>query len=94
VVAETLVEDGKNGFVFDPFSTDAIAETLCALASHPNRSGMGIAGQRRVMQWDPKRFGDAMVKAVETATRRGVSRPSAIFRATLMAAAFIQGRRS
>ena len=70
-----LVADGRNGFAFDPFSTDALVERLRRVAgSGPDLAAMGAASRAIVAAWGVERFAqglsDAMDRAAVASPRR------------------------
>ena len=63
--AEDLVEDGANGFVFDPTDPSAIAERMRYMAAPgTDRSAMGDLSRGRVAPWSLERFADGLWRAV------------------------------
>lgn len=66
--APNLVVEEQNGYVFDPYDTNAIAEKLLKLDSRSSDvAKMGTAGRKHVRKWGPDRFGQGLAKAVEAA---------------------------
>lgn len=57
---EDLVEDGRNGFSFDPYQTGEITEKLQALGSKTpgELAAMGAESLRKVTAFDPEVFGN------------------------------------
>ena len=68
-----LVQDGINGFTFDPDDETQLTSRLLAMASLPTeeREQMGEAGREIVKQFGPERFGEGL----ESAARFAVSQP-------------------
>lgn len=64
-----LVEDGVNGFVFDPYDDQAIADAMLAVGElpEPARRAMGEAARQRVDSYGPKRFAQGLCNAVRAA---------------------------
>lgn len=63
--AEDLVQDGINGFTFDPFSARAIAEAMCRIPrSEAELSTMGRRSCELIRSWAPQRFADGLWQAV------------------------------
>ncbi len=66
--APDLVQDGRNGFTFDPHDADELAVLMCKIASDQcDRESMGKASQEIIANWTPEVFAQNLVKAVETA---------------------------
>jgi 1,2-diacylglycerol 3-alpha-glucosyltransferase len=85
--APDLVQDGVNGFTFDPYDVEELAALMQRVAAmtEEQRQAMGRAGQRIIADWGPERFADGLMHAVEVA----VSRPppkSSLFDRTLLRA--------
>lgn len=91
--AEMLVEEGVNGFTFDPYDTGSIARALARLAGHPDPAALGRAGLARIASWGPERFGEGLSAAAEAACRRGASATTAPAKLLIRAAAMVQDRR-
>jgi glycosyltransferase involved in cell wall biosynthesis len=66
-----LVEDGKNGFVFDPFDVDSIADTLARFARLPDakRAAMGVRSREIISHWGLDHF----VQGFDTAARAALA---------------------
>mgnify|MGYP003821502159 CR=1 FL=1 len=64
-----LVEDGGNGFLFDPFSVDEIADAMRGISelSDEARAAMGQRSQEIIAEWGPDRFAEGMMQAVKKA---------------------------
>ena len=63
--AEDLVDDGGNGFVFDPTDSSAIAERMRYIAAPgTDRGAMGKLSRERVAPWSLERFADGLWSAV------------------------------
>ena len=69
-----LVEEGKNGFLFDPSSVDQLAQRLCEMStgSH-DLASMGEISRRRIEKYTPDVFAERLVTAARQAveTRAG-----------------------
>jgi len=91
--AEMLVEEGVNGFTFDPYDTDSITKALVRLAGHPEPAALGRAGLSRIALWGPDRFGQGLSAAAEAACRRGAKTTSAATRLLIRVAATVQHHR-
>ena len=68
-----LVQEGMNGFTFDPEDQTQLTSLLLAMATLPTeeRERMGEAGREIVKQFGPEKFGEGL----ESATRFAVSQP-------------------
>ena len=80
-----LVEDGINGFTFDPYDVEALAGLMQRVAAMTDerRAAMGRAGQLIIADWGPERFADGLMQAVQAALRRPPRMPS-LFDQTLL----------
>ena len=74
--AEDLVEEGANGFTFDPLSPDAIKEALLAMhqTSEAQRQEMGLRSRSLISEWSPARFAEGLWRAVELGTQCATQR--------------------
>jgi glycosyltransferase involved in cell wall biosynthesis len=65
--AKDLVQNGVNGFVFDPF--DIISRLLLEISSMDNdiRQKMGNESLRIIKEWGPERFANGLYEAVRCA---------------------------
>jgi glycosyltransferase involved in cell wall biosynthesis len=72
-----LVEDGVNGFLFDPMRPDDIASAICGFAklSHQERVAMGNAGRQRAERLlSPERFVGQYEQLIDALERRSSRR--------------------
>jgi 1,2-diacylglycerol 3-alpha-glucosyltransferase len=61
---EDLVEDGVNGFAFDPCDADRLATLMIRVASDDcNRQLMGAESRKRVERWGPRAFAEGLKNA-------------------------------
>lgn len=76
--APDLLEEGKNGFTFDPLQVGALAELMNRVASLPDadRVALGEAGQRTIADWGTDRFARGLQEAAERALVTGPRRGS------------------
>jgi len=76
--APDLVEEGKNGFTFDPHQVDEIATLMERVANLPDaeRTALGEAGRRLIADWGPERFAKGLEEAAERAMATGPKRGS------------------
>lgn len=66
--APDLVEDGINGFTFDPFDVDDIAKQMIQVSGvNCDRAAMGRASQRIICDWSPATFAAGMLRAADAA---------------------------
>lgn len=66
--AHDLVQEGVNGFTFDPFNPEPMASLMFRVsdAAFP-LSGFGAASTRIIADWSPDRFAKGMSQATEAA---------------------------
>jgi len=70
--APDLVEEGRNGFTFDPYDPAALAELMERVAhGDVDREEMGAASQEIIGDWGPERFATGLRQAAEAALRAG-----------------------
>ncbi len=67
--AEALVQDGVNGFSFDPEDVDEFAGLMAQMAgmSVEKRVAMGMESERLILEWGPERFAHGAQEAVRAA---------------------------
>jgi glycosyltransferase involved in cell wall biosynthesis len=64
-----LVEEGINGFTFEPMDVAGLAELLGRFDAEDGLSDrFGAAGCRRIKEWSPERFGRAGLQALKAAS--------------------------
>jgi 1,2-diacylglycerol 3-alpha-glucosyltransferase len=70
--APDLVQDGVNGFTFDPCDVEELAGLMRRLAAMTDaqRQAMGRASQRIIADWGPERFADGLMQAAQAALHR------------------------
>ena len=74
--APELVQEGVNGFTFDPSDREGLARLLLKMSSpEADLKAMGEASQRIIADWSPEVFARNLFKAVKVADdyRRGYS---------------------
>ncbi len=83
--APDLVLEGRNGYTFDPFDVQAIAEAMSRMAgsSSDQLNLMGQESRRIIANWGPDRFGRALQAAAEGAVRVGARRATWVNRLLL-----------
>jgi glycosyltransferase involved in cell wall biosynthesis len=84
-----LVQNGVNGFTFDPCDVEELAGLMQRVAGMTDRQrdAMGAAGRRIIADWGPERFADGLMQAVAVARRRPPPPASTFDRALLWALA-------
>jgi glycosyltransferase involved in cell wall biosynthesis len=85
--ASDLVHEGRNGFTFDPFDVDSLAELMVRISSLPPQEmiAMGQASSRIIADWGPERFANGLCEAVEVASSAPAPRASQFDRLLLKA---------
>jgi glycosyltransferase involved in cell wall biosynthesis len=82
--AADLVQEGRNGFSFDPNDVLGFATALRRAAENSSRrEQMGHASQDIIASWSPRRFADGLAGAVEAALASNVRR-AGMFDRTLL----------
>jgi glycosyltransferase involved in cell wall biosynthesis len=82
--APDLVENGVNGFTFDPHDVGVLASLMVRLSRDCDLEQMGDASARIVDKWTPNLFAENLLRAAIAARRAGPPRPS--FAASLLLA--------
>jgi 1,2-diacylglycerol 3-alpha-glucosyltransferase len=85
--AQDLVQDGVNGYTFDPYDVEQLAQLMHRLTEAPKHrlSEMGDASRAIIADWGPERFADGLKQAVECALEVGPQRASLLQRMILKA---------
>jgi 1,2-diacylglycerol 3-alpha-glucosyltransferase len=67
--ARDLVEEGRNGFTFDPDNVEELSKLMLRLSSMPEgeREAMGRASQEIISRWTPEVFADSLERAIQAA---------------------------
>ena len=80
-----LVEDGRNGWLLDPFDPRQMAERMVRVAglSEDGRRRMSEASARIIAEWGPERFARGLWSAVQAA-RSGPHRRTPLFQRLLV----------
>ncbi len=82
--APDLVEQGANGFTFDPEIQEEFVNRLLLLADDDSiRERMGARSREIISRWTPNRFGESLWKAGELAIELGPVSPKMVDRAIL-----------
>ncbi len=85
--APDLVQEGINGFTFDPYNVEELAELMLKVSSFQplELSAWGEASRRIISGWGPDRFANGLKQAMECALRVGPARPKLLQRIILNA---------
>ena len=84
--AQDLVQDGVNGFTFDPYNVEQLAQLMLRISDFRFPiSDFGQASQRLIANWGPARFAEGLKQAVECALKVGPVKPSFVQRLILKA---------
>jgi glycosyltransferase involved in cell wall biosynthesis len=84
--ARDLVDEGRNGFTFDPFDIGAIADAMVRVASDScDRAAMGAASQAIISKWAPERFAAGFEATAQAALAARQRRASVVDRLLLRA---------
>ncbi|HWQ92140.1 MAG TPA: glycosyltransferase [Clostridia bacterium] len=71
--ARDLVKEGVNGYTFNPYDGEQLAQLMVKLADLKSElSSMGAASKRIIANWGPERFADGLTKAIESAVKNQV----------------------
>jgi 1,2-diacylglycerol 3-alpha-glucosyltransferase len=82
--ASDLVEEGCNGFTFDPCDVEQLAQLLLKVSAFDfPLSSFGVESQRIISRFDSAAFGWGLLQAAEAASQRPVLRPGLLDRALL-----------
>lgn len=84
--AVDLVQEGVNGFTFDPLDVEQLARLMLRMAHEDvDRASMGAASRRIVANWGPERFARGLKESVECAIAQPRRQLSLADRAVLWA---------
>ena len=84
--ARDLVQDGINGFIFDPYNIEEMANRMFQVSGLKSQlSEFGSASARLIANWGPDRFAAGLNAAVECALRSGPMKPALLQRMILQA---------
>ena len=73
--AADLIQEGRNGFTFDPEKIEEMAELMMRMTAAPSRlREMGDASQEIISQWGPDHFARGLDAAARTAMEVGPKR--------------------
>lgn len=65
--APDLVEEGRNGFTFDPRDTAGLGRHLLRMAAEYDRAALGRASEEVIARWTPERFAEGLLAAARAA---------------------------
>lgn len=74
--APDLVDEGINGFTFDPYDVEVLASLMGRLSTECDIEEMGSASARIIDRWSPDLFGENLLRAASAACEAGPLRPS------------------
>lgn len=83
--APDLVEEGGNGFTFDPYNVEELAELMLKVSTMPDqqRQAMGRRSREIISRWTPETFAKGLMKAVEAAHAAARPKPTVFDKALL-----------
>jgi glycosyltransferase involved in cell wall biosynthesis len=70
--ADELVDEGHNGFTFDPSDVESLAAMMVLLSDRADRSTMGVESRRIMAKYGPERFASGFKAAAQLAIKKGV----------------------
>ena len=76
--AADLVQDGVNGFTFDPHNVEEMAKAMLQISAFQDvsLSTFGDASRKIISNWGPERFATGLKQAAECALRVGPAKPT------------------
>ena len=76
--APDLVQEGVNGFTFDPYNVEQLAQLMLKISAFQpfSLSAFGEASRRIIADWGPERFASGLKAAVDKALEVGAVRPT------------------
>lgn len=79
-----LVEEGRNGYLFDPYDPASLAGAMYTIAAERrDQAAMGAASREIVSRWSPENFAENLALAAEKALRAEPPRPGLVDRGLL-----------
>jgi glycosyltransferase involved in cell wall biosynthesis len=63
--SQDLVEQGVNGYTFDPSDANSLAQLLMQMSTLADLVSMGRESQRIISSWGPSRFAEGLIKAAD-----------------------------
>lgn len=86
--APDLVSNGENGYTFDPYDAEQLADLMARVSSDGcDRRAMGEASRRIIGRWTPRTFARNLLSAAEAAVGAEKARPGPVDRGLLWALA-------
>jgi glycosyltransferase involved in cell wall biosynthesis len=85
--APDLVQEGVNGFTFDPYDVEELADAMLRIWRMEDRelNRLAAASQRIIAEWGPERFASGLKAAVDCALAVGPKNASLLDRLLLRA---------
>ena len=85
--ARDLVQEGVNGFTFDPYNVEQMAELMLKISTFQDvsLSAFGDASRAIIIKWGPERFASGLKSALECALKVGTKRAGILNRMLLFA---------
>ena len=85
--ATDLVQDGVNGFTFDPYNVEEMANAMLKISAFQDvsLSAFGDASRSIISNWGPERFAQGLKSAAECAVKAGPKRAGVVDRLVLRA---------
>jgi glycosyltransferase involved in cell wall biosynthesis len=65
--APDLVQEGVNGFTFDPLSVEDMAQRMSQLVASPQLASFDRASGELIAAWSPRKFADELTRAIAVA---------------------------
>ncbi len=82
--APDLVEEGRNGYTFDPYDLDALVGLMRDISADDcDRAAMGQASRDIIARWTPQTFAENLCKAAEAAMNAPRSQANLVDKALL-----------
>ncbi|MGJ3247556.1 MAG: glycosyltransferase family 4 protein [Elainellaceae cyanobacterium] len=79
-----LVEEGRNGYTFDPYDINQLTDLMFKISSGQcDLAAMGQASREIISRWSPKTFATNLAKAVEVALEKPLPKVGIFDRALL-----------
>jgi 1,2-diacylglycerol 3-alpha-glucosyltransferase len=77
--ARDLVQEGVNGYTFDPYDVAGLAQLMDKMSSgEHNLKAMGEASLNIIAHWTPEVYGENFLKLIEAVTPKSLTSPNAI----------------
>ncbi len=82
--AKDLVQEGENGFTFDPWDVEGLSQLMMRIASDEfDRDAMGRASREIIARWSPETFAQGLLRAASFAQEAPRRRVNPLDRALL-----------